>query len=285
VRVLRREWFEVSRGDTWTIVPLGDIHIGSVACDEALLQEAITRIRHDDRALWIGMGDYCEWINVKDKRFDYGTLAKWIDISDIGDLAKAQRDRLLDLLRPIADKCLGMIKGNHEDTIQRWTERDVYAGLVAEIKDAGGFEPDYQLGLGWNGWLSLHFYRASTRNRGTWLKIYCHHGNVGGRLRGAKALRMERALWARNADLIIYGHSHNADAMSVTTEDIDNKGNLLTPVRKGMYSGTFLRTTNEDGPATYAERREYYPIPAIGGPVVQLQPGAKMQHKRIRIMV
>ena len=44
MRVIRREFYNVSRSDIYHITPLGDVHLGSVACDEALLQATVDRI-------------------------------------------------------------------------------------------------------------------------------------------------------------------------------------------------------------------------------------------------
>ena len=68
--VLHRVIEYTSRGDVYRIVPLGDIHLGNAACDEALLQKTIEYIARTDRMYWIGMGDYSEFINIHDPRWD-----------------------------------------------------------------------------------------------------------------------------------------------------------------------------------------------------------------------
>jgi hypothetical protein len=101
----------------------------------------------------VGLGDYCEWINVQDKRFDVATLAPWIEIGDLIDLAQVQRDRFLSIIKPIAGKCLAMCSGNHEGTIHRKTERDIYSEIVTTVKAWGKL--DGRLGIGrysMDGW-------------------------------------------------------------------------------------------------------------------------------------
>ena len=133
MRVLTREFYNVSRSDVFTLYPLGDVHIGARACNEKRFRAKVAEIEADDKALWVGQGDYAEFINRNDKRFSVGSLAKWIDIADLVDLAKAQRDHFLDIVRPIASKCLGLICGNHELAIQQKFERDVYSEIVAGV--------------------------------------------------------------------------------------------------------------------------------------------------------
>ena len=284
MKVLRREWFEVSRADQWHIIPVGDIHIGAAACDEKLLDAVIQRIAGDDRALWVGLGDYCEFINLRDPRFDMGTLANWIGREELMDLAGAQVDRLISKLKPIASKCLGLAKGNHEDTIHRHTERDVYSDIVTHVKRDGGFDADHNLALDYYGWLSLAFYRAATRNQGSLIRVNVHHGFSNGKLAGGKALNMQRWLWTHSADVVIFGHSHNTMAQVETVEALDKGDNIVNERRVGCYSGTFLQTVNEGGPSTYSERKGYFPMP-IGGCEITLKPAAHSRTDYVRVTV
>ena len=212
-----------------------------------------------------------------------GTLAGWIGRAELCDLAAAQIDRVVSILSPIASKCLGLAKGNHEDSIHRHTERDVYSELVVRLKDAGGFASDHNLALGYYGWLSLVFYRDGERNaRATTIRVNVHHGFSNGKLAGGKALNMQRWLWTHDADLVIFGHSHNTAAQAETVEALDKGDNIVDVVRRGCYAGTFLNTVNQRGPSTYSERKGYFPLP-IGGCEVALRPGAMDQRDRVHI--
>jgi hypothetical protein len=287
MRVLTREWYNVSRSKetVFRLQPIGDIHLGAAACDEPLLGDVVKRVAADPDRYWIGMGDYCEWINVRDPRFDFGTLADWVDVADLVDLAGAQRDRLLSILKPIAGKCLGLVKGNHEDTIHRHTERDIYSELVTTLKGWGGFDNRHQLGFGFTGWLRMLFYwGADKRGGSTRLAVNVHHGYTGGRLGGGKALNMERRMWVYDADLFLVGHSHNTDAYRRAVEGLDRHGRLVSRVRRGAYTGTFLQTENREGPATYSERKGHLPLP-IGGVEVELRPGMDRRQDMVRVMV
>src|SRR4030042_3499418 len=134
MQIVRREWCGVSREAVFRVLPLGDVHIASAACDEQLFTNTVARIAGDPDCWWIGMGDYCEWINRNDPRFDPACLAPWITVADLVDLSKAQRDRFLDIVKPIAAKCLTLLEGNHEATITRYTERAIFSEIVTAIK-------------------------------------------------------------------------------------------------------------------------------------------------------
>lgn len=284
MRVIRHEWYNVSRSDVFRLVPIGDVHLGAAACDEKRLVEVVNRVAADDRAYWVGLGDACEFINVHDKRFDSRVLASWVKVEDLTDLAAAQKERYLDMIKPIAGKCLGLIEGNHEICISKKFERDIHSEIVTAIKKKAGRPADFRLGLGIYGWLQLVFYAGPDKKGGSHtINVNLHHGFVGGRLDGAKALNMQRWLWTHDADLVLFGHSHNAMAQIAQVEGIDKAGRHFEQVRRGGYCGSFLRTVNADGPSTYSEEKGYFPLP-VAGIEVLLKPGCKKQQDRVRII-
>jgi len=237
-------------------------------------------IRRNNKICVVGN---CDFINISDPRFSAGSMAKWVKMADLCDLARAQRDRFLEIVGPIASRCLGMVEGNHELSIKRHYERDIYSDLVCGVKEAGGFAADHSLALGYYGWLLLSFYRSPERRRSTLYKFNLHHGFVGGRLAGAKALNMQRWLWTHDADLVIFGHSHNTGAQVETVETVTRGGQVSHINRIGCYSGTFL-ATNTKGSATYSEIKGYFPM-ALAQPVIHLRPGAHEQRDRLRVVV
>lgn len=284
--VLRRAYYDVSWTNTYWLTPIGDIHLGAAACDEEKLSQVIKKIAENENHYWIGMGDYCDWINTKDPRYSVDTLADWVTRHDLVDLAKAQMNRLKGYLKPISNKCLGLICGNHEESIMRHSERDVYSELVAFIKDEGGFPMDHKLGLGFYGWLKLSYYNSplNVKDSVHSVTINAHHGFTGGKLAGAKALDMQRWLWTHDADLVVFGHVHSAPMQPEAVEALDRNDNIILTVRKGCYSGTFLRNSNPNGSNTYSEIKGYFPS-AIGTiPEIEIRPGEE-QAKRIRVII
>ena len=285
MKVLRREFYNVSRSDVYHIIPVGDVHMGSIACDESSLKATIDRIANDPMAYWIGMGDACEFINVSDKRFDVTALAPWIGRDDLADIARVQVERFLSFVKPIASKCLAIVNGNHEDMLKRRYERDIYSEIVTTIKAWGGFPADATLGLGVYGWLILAFYNTASHSKGVEkYTLNLHHGFVAGRTAGGKALNMERWLWTHDADLCLMGHSHNRDVVTAQVEYVDRNGHVCHTLRRGAYTGTFLRTVNPDGPATYSEAKGYIPQ-GTGTIEIHLRPHAHERLDAVRLIV
>lgn len=283
MKVITKEFFGWNRTKPLRIVPLGDVHLGAAACDEKRFQKTINYIK-DSGAYWIGMGDYCDFINRSDPRFNVSTIADWlVNKPALSDLSKAQATRFVEMVEPIADRCLTLLEGNHETAIAKYYERSIYSDIVTGIKNIAGIPGDEQLGMGYYGWILLRFYRSEDREAASTIKINLHHGFVGGKLAGAKALNMQRWLWTHDADLVLFGHSHNTGTQGESVESLDQAGNLVNQVRKGAYCGTFLKSVNEDGPATYSEVKGYFPLPMDGVEVI-LRPGAEHQPDRVKIM-
>jgi len=220
-------------------------------------------------------------------------LADWLKVEHLADLAKAQRDRFLDYTLPIAHKCLALVSGNHEGAIRRHYERDIHSEIVTAIKQAAGHEPDYRLSLDHCGWLLLVFHRDERRTRRT-IKLYLHHGFVGGKLAGAKALNlhhgfvggklagakalnMQRWLWSHCADLVLFGHSHNTGVQVEAVEGVTIRGTVTYSHRMGAYAGTFMRG------AEYAQQKGYFPLPLSQIEIV-LRPGAREQRDRVKVI-
>lgn len=277
MKMFRREFYNVSRGDTFRIVPLGDLHLGNSACDESLIASTVNEIKNSENTYWIGMGDYADFIQMSDWRSDPATLADWITIHDLNDLSRAEKDRLLGYVKPISNKCLALLKGNHEELIRRKYERDIYSEIVMGVKETAGYGEAHHLGLGYYGWMRLAFYSDSGKHLRSTLDLYLHHGFVGGRLSGSKALNLERLLWTHAADLILLGHSHNTLSLQASVESIDQYGNLKRETRRGAFTGAFLRN------ADYAVKAGYLPAP-VGTIEVLLQPGHIDPNKRVKII-
>jgi len=274
LKVLTANFTVDSRKDTISIVPIGDVHIGAAACDEQRLKSVVDRVLNDDNCYWTGMGDYCDFINVSDPRFNISTLAPWIGMKQMSDLARSQRDYFLDMIKPIASKCIGLVQGNHEASIHHFYERDIYGEIVTEVKALGGMPAEKQLALDYYGWILLKFnmFVDSVKPNVSTIKTNWHHGYVGGKLAGGKALEMQRWLWSHDADIVCFGHSHNTSVQVETIESINTAGKLLARRKYGVFSGSFLRS-NVENVSTYSERKGYLPMPTSGVEIV-IRPGA-----------
>ena len=243
-----------SRSDTFHLWHLTDFHLGSIACDEKALKATIAQIADDPFAIWTGGGDFCEFINPTDRRFDPIEVADWITVADLADIALAQCNHTIGLLKPIADKCLGSIMGNHDEYITRTHYRNPHSYICGAlgIPDLGGD----------GAFINLRFKRAGGSIRS--YRIALLHGWGGGRQPGGKMNKLRDALAAYDADIILLGHLHVRYRLAAMTYSC-TKHRIVTKKRLAVIGGAYL-----DG-AGYAVRAGYPPA-ELGGVMISITP-------------
>lgn len=255
-----------SRKDCFRIRVFSDIHLGNVHCAERLLKEHIKDVAKDPSCYWIGLGDDCEWINLADPRFDPTELAGWLlGHEQLADIATAERTKLIELFKPIGDKCLLRVEGNHERSIRQHAEREVYT-TVAEGIGAN------DVCVGPSGFLRLTLKR---KGQSTFtLTIFATHGWWAGRLMGSGALNLERVAGRVEADVILAGHDHKRRAFPLYKQVSTKHNNCRLKEQWCISCGTYMA----DGQPGYAERRGYRPV-APGGVVLHVEP----DKRRVRV--
>jgi len=238
-----------SRTDSIHLIIFGDVHLGNAECDEKLVAKVAARLQAPN-AYGIDLGDALEAINMRDPRFDLRSLPDWIGVEDLGDLPARQIARYCEYFRPVADKLLCRLTGNHEDSLFRWYGRDVYAELNREL----GIPPERC--PGWWCFLRLRFTRLGKVN---WtLTLFLHHGYGGGRLAGSKALNLERLPMLAQADIYAMGHTHTKMVITKRQIRLPPRGKKIEEMPLILINvGSFLRSYSARD--TYIERRLLYP--------------------------
>ena len=221
---------------TWFhVIPIGDIHLGNAGCDVEKLKKLVKWINEKDNVYWIGMGDFLDCINLTDKRFDPQTLAKEFRNS-LDNLIPMQVHRLVEILKPIKEKCLGLHEGNHERKIRLVNQYDPIYEIWKEfnipslpmLKDAAITR--------------LKFVQdcKGKRQPSYVYDIFSVHGNVGGRKGGAKINRLEDMCASFNADIYLMAHSHVKMTESKSVLYVDNHLHLKRAKKVLAVTGCFL---------------------------------------------
>lgn len=241
------------------IIPFSDVHTGARGVNKPYFKNTVNWIEKTDNAYAIGVGDYCDCIDIKDKRFDIKAVDKAF-IKDLDNIAYAEMDWMIDTLRPIADKILVMIPGNHEDKLRTRYSVDVMRTLHDELGvDVG----DYM------SYMRLRFDRKQFH--ATPVTFFLHHGWFSGRKMGGKINQLHDVASNYDADVYIAGHSH--DLSATTTEKISIPLSGKRPVKcKKIFinSGTFMETTSNGG-TSYSEQKAY-PVAKIGTARLDIYP-------------
>lgn len=157
------------------------------------------------------MGDYAECINYTDKRFDPTTIDPYY-LAELSNAVPRQIETIKELFDPIMDKCIGLLRGNHEETIRLRYHYDVMYEFWKRWKVPI---------LGDIAWVVLRFvHDCETKGKKptSVFKMIATHGNVGGRTAGYKLNRMEHMTRYYDADIYLMGHCLSNDSEILTQE-------------------------------------------------------------------
>ncbi len=225
---------------------LGDIHMGTIHCVEEHVHRKITEIADDKHAKWIGMGDYGDFITPKDKRWEDKQISDWVDPADIGE---SVRDRLVELLTPIKDKCIGLLYGNHEVSYSKQNDGKVHEHICKDLELPN---------LGYSAFVKLHFKRDKS-NEAHLVTGAFTHGTGNAITEGAKINNLMRFMKSFQADLYGYGHVHDYIPKSLTRLYVSDSGKITNKVSIGATTGCWFRTYTQGVNSSYGEQKVYPP--------------------------
>jgi len=233
---------EVEANST-VLVCAGDFHVGGKNTDLDALKKMVNDVRKNDYHLLV-MGDLCECITSRDKRFSMGT----VDPQFLGEDMIGKQYKYLDkLLKPIAGQIIGIHEGNHDESITKYSE----INMVSQLCENLGVKY-----LGYNALTRLTYMRSGRKNSYT---LYSTHGYFGGRTRGPKVNALEGLCASIDACAYYAGHSHDLFATSIQQIYLSKYGHLSTRTIYTGNTGSFLRGIVENN-SSYAESKGYKPL-------------------------
>ena len=238
-----------SRSDKVKLTFIGDIHKGGADCDVKLLRRCVNHIKDDPAHYWFGMGDYGEYINYRDPRFRAEDLPGELPAKKINQMMEIQTRSVISEFRPIGNKCLGLIKGNHEDTLEGKSGVFVYDQICEAVRDGGAWD----LRLEYCAIVKLRIKRAGHTSM---LRVFLHHGAGGGGKTGASVNRTEDLVVAfPGNDIYVRGHDHKRYAtVRVGIGAKDRKDEQCEIHTAFGDTGSFKKTYTQ-GTTNYAEKK------------------------------
>ena len=106
-----------------TFVPISDVHVGHIDCDLKYFKDTVAWIKKKG-ALTVLLGDMVDAIGIKDKRFETGSLDPFF-LPYLDNLFQKQAEVFLDIVKPIQKQIIGVLGGNHEATVKKFSSCDV----------------------------------------------------------------------------------------------------------------------------------------------------------------
>jgi len=230
------------------IYDIADIHWVNAGCAKDHFRADVKQIQNEENAIAAIVGDYCDWISPSDPRFDAEAVDESLSIRDLTRLSAKISSGIVEEIRPIADKCLGLGMGNHEwQYMKRRNEMQVHEIICQELGVPN---------LRYSSWMNLIFVH-NPKSKGITLrcsdtvpiryernlKIMTHHGKgaantVGGKINSLRDL----VEIAYDADIVMTGHLHEATVkpfVRLTTDFMVTK--LKNKICFGMATGSYLR--------------------------------------------
>jgi len=259
--------YDLSNNNKFSLIFMGDMHVGSPNCDYKLVEEHVEEIRQIPNAMVFLMGDLAEWIIMGDKRFYPSQIDKRFR-SHMEQLPMTYSRYLKDLLLPIADKIEVVHDGNHEKKLVS----SMYPG--AEL--CGNLRAELERTLGPEALTKLRYAPGEAYTKITWkmgvgdtrtLMINTAHGWQAGRKPGAKHNELSYMFSWIGADIIMRGHSHELFAVPGPIREVPNP--QMTKLKEIQtitgHTGSYLKTreleVDEIDRPCYSEYGGFRPTP------------------------
>jgi len=196
------------------LINLGDVHFGNSACDKQFFEGTVNVIANSPNTYWISTGDMLEINTFKGKHYDPESLE-----------LNEEFERIVDILKPIAHKCLGFVGSNHSARIHK------LAGLNFDQVLAKTLSIPY---LGSMGLIGTTLAEGNRRIMFTYY-IAMYHGRSNAITLGSKANSMSKLSDIfPNVDLVLEGHTHTFMTSSKEIQIIDPNHNKLKTMTTHM---------------------------------------------------
>jgi len=223
------------------LLPLSDLHLGSKECDEELINKAIDYIKNNDNCYTILLGDLIE-NNVYDNKINAVHTQKY--------QVQEQVEQIVNLLKPIKDKILLSVSGNHEYRTEKFTGVDISA-LIAMNLDIPYQKNEY--------FFNLKLTSKKNKNTKRSIALFIHHGTGGSGTSGTKLNSIEKLHFrAPLSNIFFVGHHHINICSRKIIRYLNQKDQISEFIQYFIGCGSALKTSCHG----YAAKGGYAPIPS-----------------------
>ena len=170
---------------------LGDWHIGDPLCDLVSVAEKLDEIRETPNAYCILGGDLCD-MALRDSVGD----VHGAKLSPMG-----QVERVVSLIKPVREKVLCMVRGNHENRVYKSTGIDPLAFAASELGLGERYSDTSAL-------LFVQFGHDTKHGGRMQYTMYVTHGAGSGRKEGGKLQRLADLQNIIDCDIYCHNHTH-----------------------------------------------------------------------------
>jgi len=222
----------ISKKEPVVIIPISDTHIGHVGCEVGKIKKLVAWIKNKPNCAVVLLGDIIDAISLKDPRFEMGSIHPDF-VGEVDNLHWAEMRAAHKLFKPIKDKIIGGLSGNHEGAIKKHYSIDAHSIMSEQIGFQKLTDPGFVR-------LRLHVTKTTTLAFDMW----CTHGLKigGGRKLGAKVNNLQDTAADFNADLYMGGHSHTLFEVSDERVGLNRAGKMVSQRQHYVNTGCFQQT-------------------------------------------
>lgn len=175
-----------------TLYPISDVHWGSAECMEKEFSQYLKAIAADDSAAVVLAGDL----------INNGIKSSKTNVYDEVYSPREQKHMMVDLLRPIKNKIVCAVRGNHEYRTTRETSIDVMEDICRELDIEDVYAQDM-------GFLKISVGKKLENSKPATYMFCVAHGAGGGQLLGSGINKPDAfQSTIEGVDGIISGHTH-----------------------------------------------------------------------------
>ncbi|RLI80932.1 MAG: hypothetical protein DRP01_11455 [Archaeoglobales archaeon] len=227
------------------VVFMGDFHVGSGHFSEKQYLEYVKWIKENPTVKVVLMGDYVEMGSLS----RYGASEK--------QLASIQLMEIVRLLRPIKNRIIVFLEGNHEERFWRATKgTESLTEIIAAKLGINPLMPGPERG-------QLFVIRIKYKNFVQNYPVYAIHGATSAVIR--KETQLKKIFENLRASLIAHAHIHQIFKDHKTyyaVRKLNDKFYLTCHEQHWLTTGCFVKNLG------YAEKKSL-PITKIGAPIVR----------------
>lgn len=264
MQIIHKEIFYSNQSESFTFLPISDVHLGNYLCDEKQLHAHLAKHAVKDNTFIFTVGDISDSIIASDaKRY----LKSHVDY-DGDDILNDQAVRIKKIFEPYKEKIIAWGDGNHEDNIVKRCSYNISKDVATRL------EAPY---TGYVYMIHLSF-QHKPKGKVSLLKIFCHHGWGGGsRTAGAVLTKYASHSLGVDADICCYAHDHRC--LSDYNVIIGSSG--MRAIEKKRYvvvCGSYLKTFSKTSSSSYSEKGGYRAT-AISSPIITIWPDTGRYHQ------
>lgn len=195
------------------IYPVADLHVGAQEFDESEWDKFSKMVQSDPLSRIVLVGDM----------MNNATKSSVTNVFEETMRPRAQKEWLVNALKPLKDKILCAVSGNHERRSGKDADDDPMYDILCKIDIEDVYRPNAAI-------LALRFGDATANGEhNPTYSMLCTHGAGGGMLTGAGVNRSERFGYVFDGlDILVTGHTHKPVITAPSKICIDLRNRRIT---------------------------------------------------------